>query len=107
MLMATGNPGSPTPNSLIESPKLLAIEVSGCHLIPVTLTSPGLGGLGTRLEATPAQIALAWLLDVAKNILLIPGTRTRTHLAENIDAAGVRLDDAARAELARFPDARS
>jgi pyridoxine 4-dehydrogenase len=71
------------------------------------LTSPTLAGLGTRLNATPAQIALAWLLDLAPNILLIPGTRTRAHLAENIHAARVRLDDAARAELARFPDARS
>jgi len=68
------------------------------------LTSPTLTSLGTRLEATPAQIALAWLLDLAPNILLIPGTRTRAHLAENIHAAGVRLDDAARAHLARhFP----
>jgi aryl-alcohol dehydrogenase-like predicted oxidoreductase len=71
------------------------------------LTSPVLAGLGSRLKATPAQIALAWLLDLAPNVLLIPGTRTRAHLAENIHAAGVRLDDAARAELARFPDARS
>jgi pyridoxine 4-dehydrogenase len=71
------------------------------------LTSPVLAGLGSRLNATPAQIALAWLLDLAPNILLIPGTRTRAHLAENIHSAGVRLDDAARAELARFPDARS
>ena len=71
------------------------------------LTSPVLSVLGTRLDATPAQIALAWLLDLAPNILLIPGTRTRGHLAENIHAAGVRLDDAARTELARFPHARS
>ena len=71
------------------------------------LTSPTLAGLGTRLSATPAQIALAWLLDLAPNILLIPGTRTRAHLAENIHAASVRLDDAARAELARFPNAHS
>ncbi len=68
------------------------------------LSSPSLVRLATRLEATPAQIALAWLLDLAPNILLIPGTRTRAHLAENIHAAGVRLDDAGRAELARFAD---
>ena len=37
------------------------------------VTSPTLAGLGTRLEATPAQIALAWLLDLAPNILFIPG----------------------------------
>jgi pyridoxine 4-dehydrogenase len=71
------------------------------------LTSPILAELGSRLGATPSQIALAWLLDLAPNILLIPGTRTRLHLAENINAARVQLDDAARAELAeRFPAAR-
>ena len=68
------------------------------------LTSPVLSQLGERLGATPAQIALAWLLDLAPNILLIPGTRTRQHLAENIQSAAIRLDDEARAELARaFP----
>jgi pyridoxine 4-dehydrogenase len=65
------------------------------------LTDPVLATLGARLGATPAQIALAWLLDLAPNILLIPGTRTRAHLAENLGAADVRLDDVARAELTR------
>jgi pyridoxine 4-dehydrogenase len=68
------------------------------------LTSPVVEDLGTGLGATPAQIALAWLLDRAPNILLIPGTRTREHLVENIRAGAVRLDDAARSQLARhFP----
>jgi len=68
------------------------------------LADPALAALGVRLGATPAQIALAWLLDLAPNILLIPGTRTRAHLTENLGAADVRLDDAARAELTRrFP----
>jgi pyridoxine 4-dehydrogenase len=71
------------------------------------LTDPVLTALAARLGATPAQIALAWLLDLAPNILLIPGARTRVHLAENLGAADVRLDDAARAELAsQFPLAR-
>jgi pyridoxine 4-dehydrogenase len=65
------------------------------------LTDPVLASLGARLGATPAQIALAWLLDLAPNILLIPGTRTRPHLAENLGAVDVRLDDAALAELTR------
>jgi pyridoxine 4-dehydrogenase len=65
------------------------------------LTDPVLTALAVRLGATTAQVALAWLLDLAPNILLIPGTRTRAHLAENLGAADVRLDDAARAELAR------
>jgi pyridoxine 4-dehydrogenase len=68
------------------------------------LGSPALAALAARLGATPAQVALAWLLDLAPNILLIPGTRTRAHLAENLAAADVDVDDAARAKLARhFP----
>ena len=62
-------------------------------------TSPVLATLAARLGATPTQIALAWLLDLAPNVLLIPGTRTRAHLTENLHAANVTLDDAARAEL--------
>ena len=68
------------------------------------LTSPVLADVGNRLGATPAQIALAWLLDLAPNVLLIPGTRTRRHLTENIRSSDVQLDDDARAELAQqFP----
>ena len=65
------------------------------------LTDPVLDALATRLGASPTQIALAWLLDLAPNILLIPGTRNRDHLAENLGAAAVRLDQAARAEVTR------
>ena len=64
--------------------------------------NPVLGAVATRVSATPAQIALAWLLDLAPNVLLIPGTRTRAHLTENLHAADVKLDDAARAELTRL-----
>ena len=70
------------------------------------LTSPILVALAARLRATAVQIALAWLLDLAPNTLLIPGTRTRKHLAENLGVAGVHLDDAARAELRHFPTIR-
>jgi pyridoxine 4-dehydrogenase len=68
------------------------------------LSSPVLAALGARLDATPAQVALAWLLGLAPNVLLIPGTRTRAHLAENLAAADVSLDDAAVTQLTRhFP----
>jgi pyridoxine 4-dehydrogenase len=68
------------------------------------LSDPILTALAERLDATPAQLVLAWLLDLAPNILLIPGPRTRGHLAENLGAADIRLDDATRAELRRrFP----
>ena len=71
------------------------------------LGSPVLAAIGARLQATPAQVALAWLLALAPNILLIPGTRTRVHLAENLAAADLPLDDAAFAQLTRhFPAPR-
>jgi pyridoxine 4-dehydrogenase len=66
------------------------------------LANPALIALAARLSATPAQIALAWLLDLAPNVLLIPGTRTRAHLTENLHAADIALDDEARAELTRY-----
>ena len=50
-----------------------------------------LNEVAASLEATPMQVALAWLLQRAPNILLIPGTSSRTHLAENIAAAGLIL----------------
>jgi aryl-alcohol dehydrogenase-like predicted oxidoreductase len=70
------------------------------------LSNPVLVRAAERLNATPAQVALAWLLDLAPNVLLIPGTRTREHLAENTAAATVTLDHEAREELAaEFPPA--
>ena len=52
-----------------------------------------------RLACTPAQVALAWALNAAPNILLIPGTASRAHLRENLAAAAVVLDDEAVREL--------
>jgi aryl-alcohol dehydrogenase-like predicted oxidoreductase len=48
-----------------------------------------------RLGATPAQVALAWLLHQAPTLLLIPGTSSLGHLEENLAAADVVLDQAA------------
>ena len=45
------------------------------------------------------QVALAWLLRRAPNILLIPGTSSVAHLRENLAAAGIDLPDDARKEL--------
>lgn len=64
------------------------------------LNGPRLSSVAARLGATPAQVALAWLLDLAPNVLLIPGTSSSAHLAENLAAVDVQLDGAARAELA-------
>lgn len=53
----------------------------------------------TRLGRTPAQIALAWTLSVAPNVLLIPGTSSVAHLEENMAVADIELDDDTRAQL--------
>jgi len=54
---------------------------------------------GDELAASPAQVALAWLLQRAPNIVPIPGTATVRHLEENVAAANVLLPDAAMREL--------
>jgi pyridoxine 4-dehydrogenase len=72
---------------------------SGMRRSNRVLGDPRVRAVAARLGATPAQIALAWALDYAPNLLLIPGTASRGHLAENLAAASVVLDDAARREL--------
>ena len=56
-------------------------------------TNPVVTGIAARRDATPAQVALAWLLAIADNVLLIPGTSSRSHLAENLAAGSVSLQD--------------
>ncbi|MEU8229352.1 oxidoreductase [Actinoplanes sp. NPDC048967] len=60
------------------------------------LTHPDLIAVAERLEAEPSQVALAWLLELAPNVLLIPGTSSLGHLIDNMTARRVRLDDDAR-----------
>jgi pyridoxine 4-dehydrogenase len=55
------------------------------------LQSSILWQVADRLGATPMQVALAWLLHRAPNILLIPGTSTLIHLRENLAAANLAL----------------
>jgi len=55
--------------------------------------------VASDLDATPLQIALAWLLKRSKVILPIPGTSSIKHLAENIAAAGLKLPQAAYDKL--------
>jgi pyridoxine 4-dehydrogenase len=55
--------------------------------------------VAAEVDATPAQVALAWLLAHAPNVLLIPGTASPAHLRENLAAADVVLDAAAMARL--------
>ena len=63
------------------------------------LQSSSLSEVAQRLGATPMQVALAWLLHRAPNILLIPGTSSVIHLRENLAVAGLNLSDAALKEL--------
>ena len=55
------------------------------------LQSTALNDVARRLGATPMQVALAWLLKRAPNILLIPGTSSLAHLRENLAAAELDL----------------
>ena len=64
------------------------------------LTSPQVTGTAARLGATPAQVALSWLLDLRPEVLLIPGTSSLRHLEENMAAADLVLDQEARELLA-------
>ena len=57
------------------------------------LQSSTLSAVAARLGATPMQVALAWLLRRAPNILLIPGTSSTVHLKENLAATGIVLSD--------------
>jgi len=62
------------------------------------LQSSSLNDVAKRLGATPMQVALAWLLRRAPNILLIPGTSSVAHLRENLAAADLVLpNDAIKA----------
>jgi aryl-alcohol dehydrogenase-like predicted oxidoreductase len=63
------------------------------------LQSSALSDVARRLDATPMQVALAWLLHRAPNILLIPGTSSVAHLHENLAAATLGLSDRIMKEL--------
>ena len=63
------------------------------------VASPAVTDTAARLGCTPAQVALAWLLDLRPEVLLIPGTSSISHLEENLAAASVELDAAARERL--------
>ena len=80
------------------------VEAAGHQVVAVTLgaqplQSAALSDVAARLEATPMQVALAWLLQRAPNILLIPGTSSVAHLHENLAAASLTLPEEAVTEL--------
>jgi pyridoxine 4-dehydrogenase len=63
------------------------------------LQSSALSAVASRLDTTPMPVALAWLLRRSPNILLIPGTSSVAHLAENVAGSGTQLSEEDLAEL--------
>lgn len=63
------------------------------------LGNPVVRRTAERLDRTPAQVALAWTLAVAPNVLLIPGTSSVSHLEENMAVADFELDGDTVTEL--------
>ena len=63
------------------------------------LQSGALSAAASRLEATPMQVALAWLLQRSPNILVIPGTSSVVHLRENLKASSLQIPADVLAEL--------
>jgi aryl-alcohol dehydrogenase-like predicted oxidoreductase len=91
-------------DALIE--ELAAADTAYVPFFPLggfsPLQSTTLSAVAKRLGATPMQVALAWLLRRAPNILLIPGTSSVAHLRENLAAADLTLPDDVMAELAQI-----
>jgi pyridoxine 4-dehydrogenase len=58
-----------------------------------------LSDLAARLDATPMQVALAWLLQRSPNILVIPGTSSIQHLRENLQASTLQIPSEVIANL--------
>lgn len=63
------------------------------------LQSNALSDVATELDATPMQVALAWLLQRSPNVVLIPGTSSVDHLRQNLAAAALQLPTEAIAKL--------
>ena len=82
-----------TDDALID--RLATAGIAYVPLFPLAgftpLQSATLSGVATELGVTPMQVALAWLLRRAPNVLLIPGTSSREHLRENLSAAELEL----------------
>jgi aryl-alcohol dehydrogenase-like predicted oxidoreductase len=68
------------------------------------LQSSELDAAAASLQATPMQLALAWLLQRSPNILLIPGTSSRKHLRENLRATSLQIPSEVLANLEAIPN---
>ena len=83
--------------------ELAALRIAYVPFFPLggfsPLQSDVLADVARTLDATPMQVALAWLVARAPNILLIPGTSSLSHLRENLAAAELKLSDEVLARL--------
>lgn len=93
-----------TDDALIDS-----LATAGIAYVPffplggfTPLQSTTLSGVAKGLAVTPMQVALAWLLRRAPNVLLIPGTSSVEHLRENLAAAAIALPADAMRALAQI-----
>jgi aryl-alcohol dehydrogenase-like predicted oxidoreductase len=92
-----------------DDPLVDALARDGIPYVPffplggfTPLQSAALETVARRLETTPMQIALTWLLARSPNLLLIPGTSSVAHLEENLQAAARELGPVELAELDRI-----
>lgn len=92
-------------------PVLQACEAAGIAFLPwrpvadtASAATPALTAVAAELDATPTQVALAWLLHHSPVILPIPGTASPDHLRENVAAAHLPLTPAHLARLDPLPD---
>ena len=92
-----------------DDPMVDALAREGIAYVPFfplggfsPLQSAALETVARRLETTPMQVALAWLLARSPNVLLIPGTSSVAHLEENLQAAARVLGPAELEELDRI-----
>ncbi|MFG2346226.1 aldo/keto reductase [Streptomyces phaeochromogenes] len=89
-----------------HEPVLAACEAAGIAFLPWRTVAWGTSGdraeiaaVAAELDATPTQVALAWLLGHSPVILPIPGTARLAHLEENVAAGGLRLSGGQRGRL--------
>ncbi|MEU8868119.1 aldo/keto reductase [Streptomyces umbrinus] len=89
-----------------HEPVLAACEAAGIAFLPWRTVAWGTSGdraeiasIAAELDATPTQVALAWLLEHSPVILPIPGTARLSHLEENVAAGGLRLSGGQRGRL--------
>jgi len=87
-------------DDLSSQPVLKACEKLGLAFLPwyplgagTALRSSRIISLARKIKATPAQVALAWLLAKSPNMLPIPGTASLAHLEENVAAAKLKLSE--------------